>query len=244
MAIVWSKRTADNVYEIRTAGKSVRLYTNGIFHSQWNPNRLLTHSVWDSLSMSAFFIDPAKLKRVLILGVGGGIVIKQLIALFPAVEIVGVELDPVHISIAKKWFEVGRGEATLIHADARQWLQNYGGPKFDLIIDDLFGETNGELARAVVVDDHWSNCLCERLNNGGVLVVNFIGNQELKKSGLWDSKKFDSRHRFTPPFCENAVAVFVNNQTTLKQWQQRIWDHKGLTNSQKQSLLESKRKAF
>lgn len=244
MTIVWSKRTADHLYEVRTAGKSVRLYTNGIFHSQWNPSRLLTHSVWDSLSMSAFFIDATKLKRVLILGVGGGIVIKQLNALFPGVKIVGVELDPVHISIAKKWFEVGRDDAKLIHADARQWLQNYRGPKFDLIVDDLFGDTNGELTRAIEIDDHWSNCLCERLSVGGVLVVNFIGDQELKKSGLWNRKQFRSRHRFTPPYCENAVSVFVDNETTLKQWQQRIWDHDGLTNSQKQSLLESERKSF
>ena len=244
MAVVWSKRTGDNLHEVRTAGKSVRLYTNGVFHSQWNPNRLLTRSVWDSLTMSAFFIEATQLRRVLVLGVGGGVVIKQLVALFPDIEVVGVELDQVHISVAKKWFNVGHADAKLIQADAKVWLRDYDGPKFDLIIDDLFGDTGGEVARAVCVDDQWANLLIQHLSDSGVLTVNFIGKPELKKSGLFSSKQFASRHCFTPPFCDNAVAVFVRNDTALKQWKQRINSHDAFSPAQKRSILSDKRMAF
>jgi len=171
--------------------------------------------------MPAFFMEPTKLRRVLVLGVGGGVVIKQLTALFPNIEVVGIELDAVHLSIARRWFEVSPREATLIEADATVWLRKYRGPKFDMIIDDLFGDAGGEVARAVEVDDEWASVLCRHLAAGGVLTANFIGNSELRNSGLYRAKQFTSRHRFTPPFCDNAISVFVKNDTTLKQWKQR-----------------------
>ncbi len=245
MAVVWSQRTGDNLHEVRTAGKSVRLYTNGVFHSQWNPNRLLTRSVWDSLMISAFFVAPALLRRVLVLGVGGGVVIKQLNELFPTVEeIVGIELDPMHIKIAKKWFEIGKSDATLIQADAREWLYAYDGPKFDLIIDDLFGDTDGEVARAVAVDKNWAAHLCKHLSSAGVLTVNFIGKSELRNSGLYRCKPFKRRYCFTPPFCDNAVSVFSKNDTTIGQWKQRINDHPAFTTAQKKALLGDPRQSF
>ena len=244
MAVVWSKRVGDNLHEVRTAGKSVRLYTNGVFHSQWNPNRLLTRSVWDSLMLSAFFMEPDQLRRVLVLGVGGGVVIKQLVKLFPDIEVVGVELDQVHISVARKWFNVSQTDAELIQADATVWLRDYEGPKFDLIIEDLFGDTDGEVSRSVCVDDQWSDLLCQHLNDSGVLTVNFIGKSELKKSGLFSSEQFATRHCFTPPYCDNAVAVFVANDTTLKQWKQRIKSQDAFSPAQSRSILSDKRMAF
>ena len=244
MAVVWSQRTGENLHEVRTAGKSVRLYTNGVFHSQWNPNRLLTRSVWDSLMISAFFVAPSALRRVLILGVGGGVVIKQFNELFPTVDIVGVELDPMHIKIAKKWFEIGKSDATLIQADARDWLYNYDGPKFDLIIDDLFGDTDGEVARAVAVDKDWAEHLCKHVSAEGVLTVNFIGKPELRNSALYKHKQFKSRYCFTPPFCDNAVSVFTKNGTTIRQWKERIKEHPALTVSQKKAIIGDPRRSF
>lgn len=244
MAVVWSQRTGDNLHEVRTAGKSVRLYKNGVFHSQWNPNRLLTRSVWDSLMISAFFMPPSMLRHVLILGVGGGVVIKQFNELFPQANIVGVELDPMHIKIARKWFEIGKSDATLIQADARDWLYAYDGPKFDLIIDDLFGDTDGEVARAVAVDKDWAGHLCKHVNHSGVLTVNFIGKPELRNSGLYQRKDFKRRYCFTPPFCDNAVSVFTKNDTTIKQWKDRISDHPALTKSQKKAIIGDPRRSF
>jgi spermidine synthase len=250
MAIVWSQRTGDDLHEVRTAGKSVRLYTNGVFHSQWNPNRLLTRSVWDSLMISAFFVAPETLRRVLILGVGGGVVIKQFNELFPAVDIVGVELDPMHIEIAQKWFDIRKSDATLIQADAQEWLYDYDGPKFDLIIDDLFGDADGQVARAVAVDKDWAGHLCKHVSDVGVLTVNFIGKPELRNSGLYQRKQsnkqmqFNGRYCFTPPFCDNAVSVFIKNDTTIQQWKNRITDHSAFTASQKKAILGDPRRSF
>ena len=42
MAILWQQTIDGNHYEVRTAGGSVRLYRNGVNHSQWNPKRPLS----------------------------------------------------------------------------------------------------------------------------------------------------------------------------------------------------------
>ncbi len=75
MAIVWSKKVAETRYEVRSAGSPLRLYTDGVFHSQYNPEQLLTGHVWDLLMLPAFFYPKNTIKRVLVLGVGGGAVV-------------------------------------------------------------------------------------------------------------------------------------------------------------------------
>ncbi|WP_455217906.1 hypothetical protein, partial [Kaarinaea lacus] len=78
MAIVWHKKISGTCYEVRKAGNSIRLYTDGVFHSQYNPHRPVTGSVWDLLMLPAFFTNIDKISRVLVLGVGGGSVIQLL----------------------------------------------------------------------------------------------------------------------------------------------------------------------
>ena len=72
MALLWSEQDGDSRYEVRSAGNTRRLYTNGVFHSQYNPNNPVTGSVWDLLLLPAFFLPPGRPRRVLVLGVGGG----------------------------------------------------------------------------------------------------------------------------------------------------------------------------
>ena len=49
MALLWERRVEGTLYQVRSAGRTRRLYTNGVFHSQYNPVRPVTGSVWDLL---------------------------------------------------------------------------------------------------------------------------------------------------------------------------------------------------
>ena len=89
---MWSKQTADNLYEVRSAGQSIRLYTNDVFHSQFNPRRTVDGSLWDLLSLPVLLLPPEPALKVLVLGVGGGAVIRQLAVLLEHPDIVGVDL--------------------------------------------------------------------------------------------------------------------------------------------------------
>jgi len=155
LAIVWQKNLKGTSYEIRKAGNTTRLYTDGVFHSQFNPDNPITRSVWDLLMLPAFFYVKGSIKRVLVLGVGGGSVIQLLHKHVQPEEIIGIELNPVHISVAKRFFGVNNKMAKLYAADAISWMEKYKGPPFDMIIDDLFGEVDGEGVRPIPLNAKW-----------------------------------------------------------------------------------------
>lgn len=213
MAILWQKNLHGNRYEVRTAGKTRRLFTNGVFHSQYHPERATTGGIWDLLMLPAFFYPPRKIRRVLVLGVGGGAVIRQLHRYIEPAEIVGVELNPVHLEVAQRFFGVDESMARLHQADAIQWVRDYEGPKFDMIIEDLFGEEEGEPVRAVAADKNWCRCLGGLLARDGMLVMNFIDMPEMRHSECLSrqnlSSTFKSVYQLTLPLYENVIVALL-----------------------------------
>lgn len=210
MAVIWQRRVGDHRYEVRSAGRTRRLYTNGVFHSQYNPAAPVTGGVWDLLTLAAF-ADPASMRRALVLGVGGGAVVRQL-RRFLDLEVTGVELDPVHLDVARRHFGVGP-EVRLEQAEAGRWLDGYDGPPFDLVVDDLFSHEGGEPRRAVTADAGWLHRLARRLAPHGVLAVNFISRREFRACG-WHAdarlrRRFPAGWTLTTPLHENVVAVFL-----------------------------------
>ena len=143
MAIVWSYATEADYYQVRTAGASVRLYRNGVHHSQWNPKRPLSGSVWDLLALPALYRKLGTVRTVCVLGFGAGAVAGVLQAVASPDSITGVELDPMHLSIADGFFDCVEG-CELVAGDAVEWVQEQDGVSgYDLIIDDLLDLIGG-----------------------------------------------------------------------------------------------------
>jgi len=195
MAVIWKKKKNNIFYEVRSAGRTRRLYTNGVFHSQYHPLRATSGGVWDLLMLPAFLRKANSLNRVLVLGVGGGTVIHLLQRQFPTVQITGVDLDAVHLQIATQHFGVSPATVELHCAEAQQWLQAYNGPPFDLIIEDLFGEQDGEPERAIDPSAEWISLLLRHLQRDGMLVMNFIGKPSFSSSGFFTCKQLNKRFR-------------------------------------------------
>lgn len=77
-------------------------------------------------------------KSVLLLGLGGGSVIKWLRRRYPSARLTAVEIDPVMIAIAKKHFHIAKiKNLKIINADAVDYIQK-AKAKFDLILVDCF----------------------------------------------------------------------------------------------------------
>jgi len=216
VAILWYKQDGETRYEVRSAGNSRRLYTNGVFHSQYNPACPVTGNVWDLLMLPAFF-HPRQVRRVLMLGVGGGAVIRQLNHFLKPELIVGVELNPVHLQVAREFFGVDADNVELHEADALLWMRQYRGEKFDLIIDDLFSDKEGDPQRAVTADTPWMRKLLKHLTSQGTLVVNFGSNTELKECAWFSDanvkERFPVAFGFTTPLYENAIGAFLRRPT-------------------------------
>lgn len=212
MALLWHKQRAGTRYEVRTAGNSRRLYTNGVFHSQYNPRQPITGSVWDLLTLPAFFA-PQSIRSALLLGVGGGAVIRQLNHFLGLRSIIGVELDPIHLEVARRFFGTTAPNVELQRDDAVRWVTAYCGAHFSMIVDDLFGGVAGEPQRAVTADRSWFAQLDRLLAPDGVLVVNFASLQELKSCAWFNRpqirRRFPHAFSLTVPSCENAVGAFL-----------------------------------
>ncbi|WP_043316643.1 methyltransferase domain-containing protein [Microbulbifer sp. HZ11] len=228
MAIIWRQCRGGDRYEVRTHGASVRLYSNGVFHSQWNPRDPLKGSLWELLLLPTFFRPPEQVKRVLLLGVGGGALIRLLQSFVAPDSIVGVDIDRVHLNVARRFFGVKGAE--LICADAREYLsgcQQSKAAQFDLVVDDLFGHADGEARRAFPADPDWCRQLLNILAPHGVVVGNFGCRRELLDSG-WRTSVVRSQlapgkgaWTFEHPEYENCIGVFSRApllRADLLQW--------------------------
>jgi SAM-dependent methyltransferase len=193
MALIWSQTVGADHYEVRSAGASLRLYRNGVNHSQWNPMRPLGGSIWDLIALPALQRPVGSVKDALILGFGAGTVGRQLMDLAKVERIVGVELDPIHLSIADGFFDCSQG-CELIAADAVEWVQGESeAGAYDLIIDDLYAEEQGVPVRCAPLDADWCRSLVRLLRPGGLLVFNIIEPDKVGHLAVFTEPKLSER---------------------------------------------------
>lgn len=230
MAVVWEQNIEDNHYEVRTAGASVRLYRNGVNHSQWNPNRPLAGSIWDLITLPTLYGAPKMIQDVLVLGFGAGTVGCQLAELVAPRRIVGIELDPIHLSIAEGFFDCPE-ICELVAADAVEWVASSQEiERFDVIIEDLYGEEDGLPVRCVPMDEAWCHSLSRMLRPGGILIFNVIEPDKIQHLPIFHSKKLGKRFSETLSYridgYENRTIAFSDcafDEDTLKTNLQAIY---------------------
>ncbi len=205
MAVVWKKQRENTRYEVRSAGRTLRLYTNGAFHTQFNPSRPLPGGVWDLLALPALAAQHTP-RNSLVLGVGGGAVLRLLHNLGCS-SVTGVELDPVHLQVARRFFGCDRPGIELIQADAIKWMNSAGGP-FDVVIDDLFVDGPGDPERPAALGPEWTRKLANRVSGHGVLVMNHLSLKDARgrlAQNPWLKRRFASALAFQRPHFENAI---------------------------------------
>jgi len=124
--ILYQANRHSNHYLLKQVGQSQRLYRNGVFHSQARLSSLANGGVWDMLWLPAFIRSPQNIRRVLMLGVGLGAALVKLRCFLPHADIVAVDIDPVHLRLAKQLVKKVNvsvsGRCQWVQADAIDWL--------------------------------------------------------------------------------------------------------------------------
>ena len=228
MAVIWRQMRDAVNYEVRSQGRTLRLYANGVQHSEFHPDKLVTGSVWDLLWLPGLLLPASQVKRVLVLGLGGGSLIPPLHALFAPESVLAVDLDPVHLDVAQKFFQVSRYGVECVCADAVDFLQHWQGPSFDLIIEDLFAPSDRTVSRAVPASGRWFGALSRHVSRHGALVMNFGDWAEYRDSwAAGDSamRGWSSRFRLSTPDCHNAVMVWTREQADTAALRTRVREH-------------------
>ncbi len=124
-----------------------------------------------------FFILPPLLhpeaKNMLLLGVAGGVSLRQIHYFFPQLELDAVEIDEKMIDVATKFFDLKPDPKIHIHiADARPFLA-HNSKKYDLIGVDLYG--GGVSIPFYVATEEFYQLVRDHLQPQGLMVMNISG---------------------------------------------------------------------
>ena len=169
-----SSTTAEPHVRVRRTRQGVFLYVDGSCASFWRPGLDTTGGSWDLLAAPVLLAPSGRAPRVLLLGVGGGSVIRVARALRPDADIVAVDLDAEVLAVARRDFALDALGARIVRGDAQRLLCELPrGERFDVIIDDIYERGEADMRKPV----GWSATLrraLARLAPEGVLVVNAL----------------------------------------------------------------------
>jgi len=134
-----------------------------------------TRDLWKKALTFFRVSDHVSVRSILVLGVGGGDIIKFLYKLYPSARIVGVDIDPAIISICKTYFELDSiPTLRLVTQDAQKYIEK-ANRHFDFIVVDLF---HGRRVSSFVQSPRFMKSVYKRLSVHGVVLVNFMHDGE------------------------------------------------------------------
>ena len=132
-----------------------------------------------AFSLAAIY--PPQIKRVLVLGLGGGSIPVYLHRFLPEATIDVVEIDPGIIAVAKQYFGMREtGRLHLIESDGRVFLNRHREP-YDLIIVDVF---TGSYIPFHMMTKEFYQLVRSRLNPHGVAAINILPAEKLFVSNV------------------------------------------------------------
>jgi spermidine synthase len=172
----WRRRSvadAGSVYVTETFGvRSLHIESDTIQSSMRiaRPNDL---ELAYTRSMMGFLLFQPAVRRALLVGLGGGSLVKFMYHHMPETACEVVEVNPDVVSIARRFFQVPAPDERLEIrvGDGGEFVAR-AGQAFDVILVD--GYDGDSLVEELSSSTFFVNCL-SRLNPGGMLVVNLWG---------------------------------------------------------------------
>ena len=181
----------------------------GATHATWHQTHRLTGHAWDAIT-AGVLLHPRKPQSLLMLGLGGGTVLRQATHLLPDLKITAVEIDPEMVRLARKYMDVDDLNLDVIVEDAFEVL-NHLTDTYDVVVDDLYKSGDDDVMRPAVVDIPMLELLQERVAPGGILASNFVigkGHQlQHRKARAAFCALFDEVRAIRPPLSLNEVIV-------------------------------------
>lgn len=225
MSVLWRRKRDGVSYQLRRSGSTLSLFANGVQHSQFHPEQLVSGSVWDLLWLPALFHEPDRCRRVLVLGLGGGSLVPAVSRLVAPETLIGVERDPAHLEVAREFFRMSDFGVDAVSADARDWAEQWSGAPFDLVIEDLFAPSDRDVKRVIPAGRDWCHALTRLVAPGGTLVMNFGDWREYRQS--WAATDAAQRawrrgFRLSTPDCHNAVVCWLRRSSSSAELRRRV----------------------
>ena len=162
-----------NQAEVWETEEGVMLEVAGACHACYHPNHLLTGYSWDALTSAALYPSCSRVRTILLLGLGGGTMVRQLRRLLPHAHITALEIDPEMVRVARQYMNLKPEDAEVVLGDAYDFLQR-SRATYDVILDDVYQATPDDVERPWVVEGSLLDRMKARLNPGGVAGINLV----------------------------------------------------------------------
>ncbi|MCP4502239.1 MAG: hypothetical protein GY822_19955 [Deltaproteobacteria bacterium] len=170
-------RSAFNEVSVCKRGERIDLDVEGATYATYHPDFFLSGYSWDALAAGCLLHPQAKNEdqtlRILLLGLGGGTVTRQLRQLLPNAHLEAVEIDEEVLRLARTHMMLGAQNILTHTKDAVQFLVDTA-ETWDVIVDDLYLTDDDDVIRPKVPDGEYLQLLCKRLAPGSVLLANVI----------------------------------------------------------------------
>jgi spermidine synthase len=132
--------------------------------------------------LAAGLAYPAQPASVLLVGLGGGALVRFFNAYFPEIQLDVVEIDPAVVAVARDYFGVKPAPHTrIIVADGRDYLER-AAERYDLILLDVNlyprEETDNVGHPLALRTAAFQRSLHERLRPGGAVLLNLVARGE------------------------------------------------------------------
>lgn len=149
--------------------------TGGGYQSSYRPGAAFTESPYDFFGILPYLTTGQSRQRsVLLIGLGGGNMIRlyhDILGKRFDFSLTGVEIDPVVIDVAKRYFDISRMPLTIVQDDARHYLRTHAD-KYDIIIVDAY--THEMQVPVMLATKEFFTDVRDHLRPGGVLGMNAL----------------------------------------------------------------------
>lgn len=204
---------------IDESGGMKTLVVDETFASFYRPGELTTGCVWDAIAAPILWLSPARRRRILILGLGGGSIARLARALAPTAEILGVELDPEVVRLAREHFELDALGIRVEIADAHDWLEKARGT-WDVILEDVFIGAGDDVRKPDWIPEPAHPWAWKRLARGGVFVSNTL--DEHNEVARLMRQRFSSVVAIGTEDYDNQVLVGAGSGMTGRALRERV----------------------
>lgn len=97
-----------------------------------------TRGVWNYMATTPLWLDqPAQARDVLLVGLAGGTIARQMLDAFPDLQVDGVEIDGAVVDVGRQWFDDAHPHVRPIVMDGRIFLQATTR-KYDIVMMDAY----------------------------------------------------------------------------------------------------------
>ncbi|HEX5613289.1 MAG TPA: fused MFS/spermidine synthase [Burkholderiales bacterium] len=211
------------------------------------PHRL--QHPYSRVAMLGFLYAP-QTRRCLLIGLGGGAMVRFINHHFPQVRLDVVEIDPAVVAVAREFFGTGEGAQTrIVVADGFEYLER-SSQTYDLILVDAHLDpdkrTDASGHPLTLQSEAFFASIQRRLEPGGVVMFNSLAGAESRRYVAGIRSAFGAVDLFEPPGSGNVIA-FASPRTLPGERELReraaALDRRGDFGFSFDRLLENRRRA-